>query len=168
MKIENSYLAALPRALLVGFGLILNLIAAVVGTAVLALTVGFPIRVESVTAVLLRNVLLSITLGMTVGFYVFRAWETVTAKWVWIIPALLFGLRFASLLLSLPQATVFIPETSRFRPLWIQFSGAGCYDGWHTEPCLNFDLFTIPLISTISYSFGAWMCEIRFRKYGVV
>lgn len=168
MKTENPYLEALPRALIVGFGFALNLLAAIVGSALLVVLVGFPIPVESVSAVLVRNVLLSITVGATVGFYVFRAWETVTAKWVWILPALLFVVRFGSFFLSLPQVSVFGMEGSRFHQLWIQLSGAGCYEGWRAWPCLNFDLFTIPLISTASYSVGAWICERRFRRYGVI
>jgi hypothetical protein len=165
---QNSYIAALPKGLVIFCSLVLNLIAAVFGTACLSLLVGLPIPDHGVGQAILRNILLSMTVGVTVGYYVYRAWETVTAKWVWLLPASLFCMKSFGILLVTPEASAMSPGFSRFGPVWTQLSGAACYLGWRTLGCLNFSLFTIPMISSSSYSIGALICERRFRRRGII
>jgi hypothetical protein len=167
MNYNNAYVNAIPRTLLFIVGLVLNTIAAVFGTAALSVAVGFPIPAHSVSQALFKTLLLSITLAATSGFLVYRAWETVTAKWVWILPAALFALRVLGILLTPRDQSVLLASSSSWATAWTQMSGVACADGWHTLGCLNFTLFTTSLVSTVSYSIGALLCEKQFHKQAI-
>jgi hypothetical protein len=165
MREHGPYISALPKGLLILFGLTLNTIAAVFGTAVLGVAVGFPIPMHTVPQIIVRSLLLAVGMGATVGFLVYRAWETVTAKWIWILPALLFGLRALGILMMAPRRSI-MSDHGAFAELWIQMSGIACTGGM-TLGCRNFFLFTNTLFRTVSYSVGAVVCEKHFRKQGI-
>ena len=170
---HSPYMSVLPNGLLLLLGLILNTLAAVFGAGLFEFAIGLPIPAHTVSQVILRSVLLSISLGATTGFFVYRAWESVTAKWVWILPAVLFGIRALGILATPPAYSVMSDHPrvaelwSHLAELWNQMSGAGCAGGFATLGCRDFFFFTNTLFRTVSYAAGAVLCERYLRKTGV-
>lgn len=165
MTENGPYINALPRGLLVLVGLILNTLAAVFGAGLLEFAIGIPIPAHTLSQIILREVLLSISVGATTGFFVYRAWESSTAKWVWILPAILFGLRAMGIFVTTPTYSVM--DHRPLTELWTQMSGADCAGGFATLGCRNFFFFTNNVFRTASYAAGAVLCERYLRKQGI-
>ena len=173
MRERSPYMSVLPNGLLVLLGFILNTLAAVFGAGLFEFAIGLPIPAHSISQIILREVLLSISVGATTGFFVYRAWESTTAKWVWILPAILFGVRALGIMAMAPTYSV-MSDHVRLAKLWNhlaelcnQMSGAGCAGGFAKLGCRNFFFFTNTLFRTVSYAAGAVLCERYLRKTGV-
>lgn len=165
MRKHGPYISALPKGLLVLLGFILNTLAAVFGAGLLEFAIGLPIPAHTISQIILREVVLSISVGATTGFFVYRAWESSTAKWVWILPAVLFGVRAIGILVTTPTYSVM--DHKPLTELWNQMSGAGCAGGFTTLGCRNFFFFTNNLFRTVSYAAGAVLCEKYLHKQGI-
>jgi len=123
---------------------------AVLGTAVLDTAFGKAFHPHSLSAILWKEWILSLTCAAFIGFFMWRTWRVSAAMWVWILPTLWFALRFLPALFASQSHSALIG-----RGLWGQFSGAACDGGTHAMGCLNFFVFTIPFVRGASYSFGA-------------
>lgn len=141
----------MPRPLRFFGLLILHLIVALVGTAILEHTIWKVIPSHSVMAVLWKEWTLSITIAASIGFLTRCKWQDEAAKWTWLLPALWFGLRWIVALGS--------------GGAWSQLSGSGCANGSQVE-CSNFFVFTIPFIRGTSYSLGVYVCSLIQRAQG--
>jgi len=140
----------MPRALRFCVFLILQVVFALIGTAIIEHTLWRVIPTHSVSAIVQKEVTLSVLCAASIGFSMRFAWRTDVAKWVWVLPALWFGFK---LLLSFGSGR-----------LWEQFSGAGCVNGSRSLDCRIFLVFTIPLARGVSYSAGAWFSS-RLQRH---
>jgi hypothetical protein len=166
MKFTNPYLKALPRGLLGFVGLLANTLAALLVPAVLEVTADHALPVHSVSQFALRSLALSMTLSFTTGFFAYRTLETRTAKWIWLLPTLLFSIRALGYLLTPAPGSVMEAHSSRLGMVWTQMSGVGCSEGWHSMGCMNFYLFTLEFVRCTGYSVGALFCERQFSTQG--
>ena len=133
-----------------------NLLFALIGTAIFETTAGKFFQPRTLTEILWKEWTLSVVCASFLGFGVHRGWKNAAAKWTWILPSLWFLIRFVPALLSGASKSVFgfqYPNTS----LWFQFSGLGCKEGSRALGCMNFLIFTIPLIRGFAYSFGSYL-----------
>jgi hypothetical protein len=87
--------------------------------------------------------------GLT-AFFLCRAFRNSTAKWVWILPTLWFGLGVFAMGRSFGH-TVF-GDT-----IWTHFSGISCSKTPGLATCRDFFAFTVLAVRGISYSTGAFL-----------
>jgi len=129
------------------FGLlIVNFVVALIGTAIVETAIGKAFPSHSLSAVLWKEWILSITCGAFIGFWMWHTWHGDAAKWTWVLPAVWFGFK---VLLAIGGGTV-----------WFQFSGIGCASGIRSVECRNFFVFTIPFVRCVSYSLGAYVSSL--------
>jgi hypothetical protein len=126
--------------------LCLGWLIAVFGTAVINSPLSKLYRPQSINAVLVRELSLSVIVSALLGFLIYHRWQTDTARWVWIIGLAFLGLRSLLLLLGGSEGG-----------LWFQISGVACGEGFGIA-CRNYFVVTIPSVRAISYSAGAWVC----------
>lgn len=128
-------------------GLLLNLLAVLIGTAILSSVLGrgywHPHTIQSLLRVSYSYDIIAAGL---LGFFIYRRFRTITAKWVWVIAVLWFLIRTFTLIGSAS-------------PLWPQLSGSECIQGTRAIGCTNWFLFTMPLVRAVAYSAGAWLCS---------
>ena len=132
--------------------LLLNLLVAVFGTAVVESPVSHLFHPHIILTLLIKEYLLSVIAASFLGFFVYRRWRPDLVKWVGIIGACWFCLRAMGVL------------TTGHGTLWSEMSGTGCAYGMQMS-CRNWLLFTLPAVRAISYSAGAWLCW-RIGIYG--
>ncbi len=140
------------------FFLIVNVVIAVLGTAIPETIVGkLLFRPHSLSGVLWKAWTLNIVCAGCLGLAVHRIWKTSAAKWTWVLPSLWFLIRIVPALLSTTNQSVFAANNGT----WFQFSGLGCGNGIRPLECKNFFLFTIPFVRAVAYSLGSgisgWM-----------
>jgi hypothetical protein len=123
----------------------LNLVIAVIGTAILDTPMGRMIPAHSIAAVIWKECILSILCAALIGFGMGRAWRNSAAKWTWIPAAawFAFGLAVAGRGDVLGRLSVF---------------GSGNNLG--AAEVRSFFAFAIPLIRAISYSAGAHISSL--------
>jgi hypothetical protein len=137
----------IARAAQLVASIILNLLAILIGTAVLSSVLGRGLwHLHTIKALLLVSYSYDAIAAFCLGFLIYRQFKTTTAKWIWILPAAWFLFRVFTLLGG---------STS----LWSELSGVGCANGLHTSGCVNWFLFTTPFVRSIFYSIGAWLCS---------
>jgi hypothetical protein len=150
----SDYPREFPGALIRGLkfcgAFVLNTLAALLGTAVLKAPLAEVFRPHSLTGILWEEWILSIVVACCIGFGVWQTWRSTAAKWIWLLPALWFGVR------------ILIAYGSR--GVWFHFSGAGCVNGSASVECRNFLVFTVPCIRGVSYSLGAYVSSLRYRR----
>jgi hypothetical protein len=106
-----------------------------------------------------KYTLLNVLAAFGFGYFVFRRWKPVSAKWVW----------SAGLCLFIAGCVIYWHEQGAARLFHLDhsvywgMSGIGC--SYNAEGCLDFFAYTIPLLRTISYSAGAFACS-RVGEYG--
>jgi hypothetical protein len=122
--------------------LVVNTVVAVIGTAILTTAFGKVFHGHSLSAILWREYVLSISCAAFIGFGMWRTWRSHLAFWTWVLPILWFAAKF---LLAI-----------RTGSLLFQFSGEACVEGVRPIGCINWFVFTIPLIRSVSYSLGAY------------
>ena len=129
------------------FGLLLvNIIVAVIGTAILTTAIGKAFHAHSLGAILWREWSLSIGCAAAMGFGMWHTWRSDVAFWTWVLPAVWFGAKF---MLAIGQGS-----------LLFQFSGEACANGVRPIGCINFFAFTIPFIRSVFYSIGAYASSV--------
>lgn len=142
-------IAKAPRT---AIGLLVNLLVAFFGTAMLSSALGRGLwHPHSIQALLRISYSYDIVTAALLGFIVARRFKTQTAKWIWIIAGLWF---FTRALLLLSSSVSF----------WSQFSGTACSQGMRAMGCMNWFFFTIPFVRTIFYSVGTWLA-FRFSSH---
>jgi hypothetical protein len=123
----------------------LDILAAMIGPAILGAPFSrlFPLR--SIAGVILREWCLSLAFAAIIGFLMYRTWRSSTAKWAWVLP----GLWWAVGAIAYRQDSVLWAGGS----FWSEFSGVAC--GVNPISCRGFFAFTVPFIRAISYSAAA-------------
>jgi hypothetical protein len=91
--------------------------------------------------------------GLT-AFFLSRAFRN-TAKWVWLLPTLWFGI-FG---MGRSYGQTVLGET-----IWTHFSGISCSKTPGLGTCRDFFAFTIPAVRGISYSAGALLSSHIHRR----
>jgi hypothetical protein len=139
----------MTRALRFCVFLILQFVVALIGTAITEHTLWRVIPAHSISAIVRKEVMLSVLCAASIGFSMRLAWRNDVAKWVWVLPAMWFGFR--------------IVFSGGSGGTWQQFSGSGCVNGRHSLGCENFFVFTIPFVRGVSYSLAAWAASLLLR-----
>ena len=126
--------------------LVVNIIVAVIGTAILTTAIGKALPVHSLDAILWKEWSLSIGCAAVIGFAMWPTWRSRAAPWTWVLPTLWFGVKFV---LAIGRG-----------PLLFQFSGEACVDGVRPGGCINWFVFSIPFVRSIFYSLGAYAASV--------
>lgn len=133
--------------------LALNLLIAVIGTAVLESPLARSRHPKTIGTVFLNAYLLSALIACVLGFLIFGKWRIRTARGIWVIGVGLFLIRLALLSLSASPSS-----------LWSHFSGAACVSGSDPVECTFWFLLTVLTIRTIFYSVGAWIAWLVIQS----
>jgi hypothetical protein len=126
--------------------LVVHILIAVIGTAILDTGISRAIASHTMIAVFWKESVLSIVCATLIGFGLWRMWRTDAAKWTWVLPLLwfLFGLLAGA-----------------GRDIW------GAHESILQQPSpqrmRDFFLFTIPLIRAVAYSVGAFVASRLYR-----
>jgi hypothetical protein len=142
-------IAAMLRALKFSGLLLINVLVALVGTAILETAASRVGPIHSLAGVLLKEWSLSIAGAALLGFGMWRTWRGNVAKWTWVLPTVWSAIRFFT---AVGNGAV-----------WFHVSGAGCANGYRSIECRNFFMFTIPCIRGLSYSLGAFVSSLVFH-----
>jgi hypothetical protein len=135
------------RGALKFFGLLLvNIVVAVIGTAVLDTAIGKMFHAHSFSAILWKEWSVSIGCAAVIGFGMWRTWRSDVAQWTWVLPAVWFAIKFT---LAIGRG-----------PLLFQFSGEACVEGVRPIGCINWFVFTIPFVRSVFYSLGAYVSSL--------
>jgi hypothetical protein len=133
------------RALKFSGFVVIHVIIAIIGTAVLDTTLRRTIPPHSMTATLWKECILSIICAAGIGFSVWRIWRNSAAKWTWILPTGWFAV---GLLAFAGRGDVF----GRLFGFNSQNFGA--------SEIRSFFAFTVPLIRAVFYSLGAYLSSL--------
>ncbi|HEU5453230.1 MAG TPA: hypothetical protein VFU76_14645, partial [Terriglobales bacterium] len=119
----------MPRVLKFCALLLVNVVVALIGSAIAERAIVRLIPTHSIVGVVQREWALSIVCAALSGVGMWRTWRSSSTTWAWTLPAAWFALRF-----------VFAIGGGR---LWFQFSGTGCENSLSAVECRNFFLFTV-------------------------
>jgi hypothetical protein len=131
---------------------VLDTTAAVFGTAIFESALYRAIPVHTILAILWKIWCLDITCATLIGFLMYRTWKSNSTKWVWVLPMLWFCL--GVLVRGFRHSGNILYQDSAVGYFLTQFSGVDCKNGSRSPGCLNFFLFSIPLVRAIFYSIG--------------
>lgn len=130
-------------------GLVLiNLAVAVIGTAIPDTAVRRMIPSHSISAIVWKEIILSIVCAAFIGLAMWRTWQNSAAKWTWVVAAIWFA--FGYLIM-----------TGR-GDVWGRLSGLGSGSVLSVPDVRSFFVFTVPLIRAASYSVGAYVSSLLY------
>ena len=127
---------------------LLHTLIAVLGAAVVESPLHRIIHARTGPDVVLHAIGFSVLLPAVIAYFMFDGLRSSTAKWVWVLPSLLFA--FGVLVFSGTHTSSILGES-----MWARFSGHTCGVTLQRGPCQYFFIFTIPFVRSISYSTGA-------------
>jgi hypothetical protein len=140
------------RYLKFGGSSLINLAAAVIGTAILDTEVRRLIPTHTVAAIVWKEIILSVVCAAFIGFFMWRTWRNSASKWIWVPAALWFIFGY----LVIPRSV----------NVWGRLSGLSSESVLSAPDVRTFFAFTIPLIRTISYSLGAYISSRVYHVRG--
>jgi len=129
--------------------LIINLFVALIGTAILDTEVRRAIPTHTVSAIVWKEIILSIVCAAFLGFFMWRTWRSSAAKWIWILAALWFVFGYLTIATS---SNVFG-----------RLSGFSSGSVLSAPDVRSFFGFTVPLIRAIFYSIGAYISSLVYH-----
>jgi hypothetical protein len=129
--------------------LIINLLVAVVGTAILDTGVRRVIPTHTVSAIVWKEIIVSVVCAAFLGFFMWRTWRSTAAKWVWVLTALWFVFGYLTVAGS--------------ANVWGRFSGFSSGNALSGPDVKTFFGFTIPLIRAVCYSIGAYISALVYH-----
>ncbi len=129
--------------------LLINLVVAVIGTAILDTAVRRVIPSHTVSAIVWKEIILSIVCAAFIGFSMWRTWRSSAAKWTWVPAALWFVFGYLTIA---GNANV-----------WGRLSGFSSGSVLSAPDVRTFFAFTVPLIRAISYSLGAYISSLVYH-----
>jgi hypothetical protein len=135
--------------------LAINVVIAVLGTATLQTAFGAMLHPHSVQSALWKATGLSLLFAFVLGALIYRFFENVAGKWVWIITTVWLAGR----------ALLFLGAGFSSAYIWDQVSGGQCIKSPATPACgAIFFVFTIPFIRGIGYSAGMQLAAALLRR----
>lgn len=137
----------LPVLKFCGF-LLVNLVVAVIGTAILDSALWRVIPSHSVAAIVWKEFIFSIVCAAFIGFGMWRTWRSSAAKWTWVLPAVWFAFGYLTI--------------AGHGDVWGRLSGFGSGSVLTAPDVRSFGLFTVPLVRAISYSVGAYLSSLLY------
>lgn len=129
--------------------LLINLAAAVIGTAILDTEVRRLIPPHTVAAIVWKEIILSAICAAFIGFFMWRTWRSSAAKWTWVPAALWFVFGY---LFMASNANVFG-----------RLSGFNSGSVLSAPDVRTFFTFTVPLIRAVFYSAGAYISSLLYH-----
>ena len=128
--------------------LLVNLVVAVIGTAILDTGMSRVIASHSIAAMVWKEFILSIVCAAFIGFGMWRTWRNSAAKWTWVLPAVWFAFGYLTI--------------AGRGDVWGRLSGFGSGSVLGAPDVRSFFLFTVPLVRAISYSVGASLSSLLY------
>ncbi len=128
--------------------LLVNLVVAVIGTAILDTAFQGAISSHSVAAMVWKELFFSIVCAGFIGFGMWRTWRNSAAKWIWVLPAVWFVFGFLTI--------------AGHGDVWGRLSGFGSESVLSAPDVRSFFLFTVPLVRTVAYSVGAYVSSLLY------
>lgn len=129
--------------------LLINLLVAVMATAILDTGVRRVIPPHTVSAIVWKEIILSVVCAAILGFLMWRTWRSTAAKWVWVLTVVWFVFGY---LTFADNANV-----------WGRFSGLSSGSALSGPDVRTFFAFTVPLIRGICYSIGAYISALVYH-----
>jgi hypothetical protein len=129
--------------------LLINLAAAVIGTAILDTEVRRLIPPHTVAAIVWKEIILSIVCAAFIGFFMWRTWRSSAAKWTRALAAPWFVFGYLTI--------------ARSANVWGQLPGFSFGSVPSAPDVRTFFAFTVPLIRAISYSLGAYISSLMYH-----
>ena len=127
-----------------------HLFVAVIGTAIITVSLGKLLHARSISGTIAKEWVLSIVCAAVVGLLMYRTWRWRPAIWAWIVPAVWFLFGFLMILPMAHRQSVLWTGGG----VWYEVSGSACVNGVRDRGCMMFFLFTIPFIRSVAYSLG--------------
>ena len=128
--------------------LVLNVLVAIIGTAIVDTALWKLVPTHTVAAVLWKKVILSVLYAAAIGFGMWRTWRSEPAKWTWAITALWFCVGAAAF---------------AGHGIWGPLS-ADSLGNFGAPQMRTFSAFTVPLIRGVSYSLGAFIGSFIYPR----
>jgi hypothetical protein len=129
--------------------LLIHLIVAVIGTAILDTGVRRIIPTHTVAAIIWKEIILSAVCAAFIGFFMWRTWRSTAAKWIWVLAALWFVFGYLTV--------------ARNANVWGRLSGFSSGSVLSAPDVRTFFAFTVPLIRAIFYSAGAYISSLVYH-----
>jgi hypothetical protein len=136
----------LPALKFSGFVLI-NVVVAIIGTAILDTALHGAIPAHTVSAILWKETFLSIVCAGGMGFSLWRVWPNSAAKWTWVLPSAWFAVALLALTAG--------------GHVFGRLFGFGS-DSFGAPEIRSFFAFTVPFIRGASYSLGAYISSLVY------
>jgi hypothetical protein len=130
--------------------LVINLVVALLGTAILDTELRRAIPTHTVAAIVWKEIILSIVCAAFIGFFMWRTWRNSAAKRIWVLAALWFVLGYLAI--------------ARSANVWGRLSGFSSEGVLSAPDVRTFFAFTIPLIRAVSYSIGACISAQVYQR----
>src|SRR6185437_11315357 len=127
---------------------LLHSVFAIMGSAIVDASLHDVIPAHSGTAIILKAWIGSVACAVLTALFMVRALYSRTALWVWVLPGLWLILGIMSWYGS--HRGSILEDT-----LLGRFSGNTCAITFARRPCIDFFVFTIPLIRAAAYSLGS-------------
>jgi hypothetical protein len=156
---ENADLAALRidetaapkpimlRALKFSGFLLINVVVAIIGTAILDTALHGAIPAHTVSAILWKETFLSVICAGGIGFSLWRIWPNSASKWTWVLPSAWFAVAFLAL-------------TAGGHVFGRLFGFSS--DHFGAPEIRSFFAFTVPFIRGVFYSLGAYISSLIY------
>jgi hypothetical protein len=129
--------------------LLINVAAAVIGTAILDTEVRRLIPTHTVAAIVWKEIILSVVCAAFIGFFMWRTWRSSAAKWIWVLAALWFVFGYLAV--------------ARTGNVWGRLSGFSSGSVLSAPDARTFFTFTVPFIRAVSYSLGAYISSLVYH-----
>lgn len=130
--------------------LLINLLVAVIGTAILDSEVRSAIPPHTVSAIVWKEIILSVLCAAFLGFFMWRTWRTAAAKWIWVLPLMWCFFGYLAMAKS--------PN------VWGRFSDFSSGSVLNAPDVRPFFALAIPLIRAVSYSIGAYISAMAYHR----
>ena len=128
--------------------MLVNVVVAVVGTAILDTGISKGIPSHSIAAVVWKEFILSIICAAFIGFGMWRTWRSSAAKWTWVLPVVWFAFGYLTI--------------AGHGDVWGRLSGFGSGSVLSAPDVRGFFLFTAPMVRAVSYSVGAYLSSLLY------
>ena len=135
-------------ALKFGALLLVNLVVAIIGTAILDTALRRVIPPHTIAATVWKELTLSIVCAAFVGFGMWRTWRNSASKWTWVLPVVWFAFGYLTI--------------AGHGDVWGRLPGFGSGSVLSAPNIRSFFLFTVPLVRAVSYSVGAYLSSLLY------